>query len=56
MHAKTSLISLMALFSLASVSAFGADKAEVKGMITARTGETFIVQTVRRKRYRSPHR
>ena len=40
MHAKTSLISLMALFSLASVSAFGA---HVKGMINARTGETLTV-------------
>ena len=40
MHARTSLISLMALFSLASVSAFGAN---VKGMINMRTGETFTV-------------
>jgi hypothetical protein len=32
-----------ALFFLASVFAFGGDKAEVKGMITARTGETLIV-------------
>ena len=40
MHARTSLISLMALFSLASVSAFGAN---VKGMISSRTGETLTV-------------
>jgi outer membrane protein OmpA-like peptidoglycan-associated protein len=37
----------MALFFLASVSVFGAsgDKAEVKGMITARTGETLVVKS-----------
>jgi len=40
MHARNSLISLMALFSLASVSVFGA---HVKGMINSRTGETFTV-------------
>jgi len=40
MHARTSSISLMALFSLASVSVFGA---HVKGMINNRTGETFTV-------------
>jgi outer membrane protein OmpA-like peptidoglycan-associated protein len=40
MHAKTSLISVMALFSLASVCAFGA---HVKGMINGRTGETLTV-------------
>ncbi len=44
MHRQT-IVSLLALFFLASVSAFGGDKAEVKGMITARTGETLIVQT-----------
>ena len=37
------MICLVALLVLASVFAFGADKAEVKGMITARTGETLIV-------------
>ena len=37
MNRTMSLISLMALFSLASVSAFGAN---VKGMINSRTGET----------------
>ncbi len=40
MQARTSLISAMALFSLASVSAFGA---HVKGMINNRTGETLTV-------------
>ena len=45
MHRKTMLVSLMALFFLASVFAFGGDKAEVKGMITARTGETLIVKS-----------
>jgi len=45
MHRKTMLVSLMALFFLASVSAFAGDKAEVKGMITARTGETLIVKS-----------
>ena len=38
-------VSLMALFCLAAVSAFAGDKAEVKGMITARTGETLIVKS-----------
>jgi OmpA-OmpF porin, OOP family len=47
MHRKTIAVSLMALFFLASVSAFGAsgDKVEVKGMITSRTGETLIVKS-----------
>ena len=47
MHRKTIVVSLMALFFLASVSAFGAsgDKAKVKGMIISRTGETLIVKT-----------
>jgi OmpA-OmpF porin, OOP family len=47
MHGKTTVASLMALFFLASVSAFGAsgDKAEIKGMITTRTGETLIVKS-----------
>jgi len=35
----------MALFVVASVFAFGGDKTEVKGMITARTGETLIVKS-----------
>jgi outer membrane protein OmpA-like peptidoglycan-associated protein len=39
--------SLIALFFLASVTAFGAagDKAEANGMITSRTGETLLVKT-----------
>src|ERR1700757_605122 len=47
MQRKTIVVSLMALFFLASVSAFGAsgDKAKVKGMITSRTGETLIVKS-----------
>ncbi len=40
MHGRTSLISVMALFSLASASLFGA---HVKGMINNRTGETMTV-------------
>jgi OmpA-OmpF porin, OOP family len=43
MNKNTILVCLMAVFVLASVFAFGGDKAEVKGMITARTGETLIV-------------
>jgi OmpA-OmpF porin, OOP family len=39
-RAKKSLTNLMAIFSLASVSVFGA---HVKGMINSRTGETFTV-------------
>jgi len=48
MHRKTIVVSLMALFFLASVSALGANgaKAEVKGMIIARAGETFVLKTV----------
>lgn len=43
MHRRTIVVSVMALCFLASVSAFGGDK--VKGMITARTGETLIVRS-----------
>jgi OOP family OmpA-OmpF porin len=43
MHRKTIVASLITLFLLASVSAFGSDK--VKGMITTRTGETLIVKS-----------
>ena len=43
MNRKTTVVSLMALFFLASVFAFGGDK--VKGMIIARTGETLIVKS-----------
>jgi hypothetical protein len=42
MHSRTSLIGLMALFSVVSLTAFGAS---VKGMIMTRTGETLIVKT-----------
>jgi OOP family OmpA-OmpF porin len=45
MHQKVNLVSLMALFFLVSASAFGADKAEVKGIITTRTGEKLVVKT-----------
>jgi hypothetical protein len=47
MHRKSISESLIALFFLASVSAFGAggDNAEVKGMITSRTGETLLVKS-----------
>ena len=41
MRRKTSVASLIVLFLVASVGAFGADK--VKGMIISRTGETLIV-------------
>ena len=46
MNRKTIVVSLIALFLLASVSAFGAsgDKAGAKGMIIARAGETFVVK------------
>lgn len=43
MHQRMIVVSVMALFFLASVSAFGGDK--VKGMITSRTGETLIVRS-----------
>ena len=44
MHRNTIVVSLMALFFVASVAAFGADKTEVKGMIISRTGETLLVK------------
>jgi OmpA-OmpF porin, OOP family len=43
MHRTTIVLSLMAMFLLVSVSAFGGDK--VKGMITTRTGETLLVKS-----------
>jgi OOP family OmpA-OmpF porin len=51
MHRKKFVASLMALFLLASVSAFGAsgDQAKAKGMIISRTGETLIVKTAEGK-------
>ena len=42
MHRKSTLVTLIALFSLASVSAFGQ---EVKGMIKNRIGDTLVVAT-----------
>src|SRR5258705_11849383 len=46
MHRRMSLVSLMSLFVLACVLSLSASaKAEVKGMITTRTGETLIVKT-----------
>ena len=45
MHRNTIAVSLTALFFLASVFAFAGDKAKVKGMIIARTGETLIVKS-----------
>jgi OmpA-OmpF porin, OOP family len=45
MQRKPIVFNLMALFFLASLCAFAGDKAEVKGMITTRTGETLIVKT-----------
>jgi OmpA-OmpF porin, OOP family len=45
MHRTTIVASVTALFVLTSVFALGDDKAEVKGMITARTGETLIVKS-----------
>jgi OmpA-OmpF porin, OOP family len=45
MQRKMTVVSLMALLFLASVFAFGDDKAKVKGMINTRTGETLIVQS-----------
>ncbi len=44
MKRNTIAVSLMALFFLASASAFG-DKTEVKGMIISRTGETLILNS-----------
>ena len=45
MHRNNIVVSLIALFLLTSAFAFGGDKAEVKGMITNRTGETLIVKS-----------
>src|SRR5882762_8115267 len=46
MHRRVSVVSLMSLFVLACVLSLSASaKAEVKGMITTRTGETLIVKT-----------
>src|SRR3979411_2936840 len=45
MHRTTVVAILTALFLLTPAFAFGGDNAEVKGMITARTGETLIVKS-----------
>lgn len=45
MRRATSVVSVMALFFLASAFAFGGDKTEVKGMIITRTGETLVVKS-----------
>jgi OmpA-OmpF porin, OOP family len=45
MHRTTTIASLTGLFLLTSVCALAGDKTEVKGMITARTGETLIVKS-----------
>lgn len=45
MHRTTTIASLTAVFLLTSAFALAGDKAEVKGMITARTGETLIVKS-----------
>jgi OmpA-OmpF porin, OOP family len=45
MHRNTIVLSLMGMLFLASAFAFAGDKAEVKGMIIARTGETLIVKS-----------
>jgi len=47
MRRKMSVASLIALFLVASIGAFGAD--EVKGMIISRTGETLIVSNQNEK-------
>jgi OmpA-OmpF porin, OOP family len=49
MHRKTIVVTQIAMFFLASVSAFGADKTEVKGMIIARNGETLVVESANKK-------
>jgi outer membrane protein OmpA-like peptidoglycan-associated protein len=45
MQGKAIVASLVVLFFVASVNAFGDDKAEVKGMITSRAGDTLIVKS-----------
>jgi len=51
MHRKTIVVTQIAMFFLASVSAFaaGGDKTEVKGMIIARNGETLVVESANKK-------
>jgi OmpA-OmpF porin, OOP family len=45
MHKSTIAVSLMGLFLLGSVLAFGADSTRVQGMINNRTGDTLIVSS-----------
>lgn len=45
MQRKTLVLSLMALFFLVALPALAGDNAEVKGLITTRTGETLLVKT-----------
>ena len=45
MQRRTMVLSLMALFFLVALSAWAGDNAEVKGMITTRTGDTLQVKT-----------
>jgi len=45
MQGKAIVASLVVLFFVASVNAFGDDKTEVKGMITSRAGDTLIVKS-----------
>jgi OmpA-OmpF porin, OOP family len=45
MHRNTIVVSLIGMLFLASAFAFAGDKAEVNGMIIARTGETLIVKS-----------
>lgn len=55
---QTILVSLMAVFSIASAPAFGAtgDKAKAQGMIISRTGETLIVSDQGNECHCGPHR
>jgi len=45
MYQKTNLIGWGAMLCLLSVSTFSASAADVKGMITNRTGETLMVKS-----------
>ena len=45
MYRRIGIASLMAMFFLASVSAFGADKIKNKGVVTLRNGDTLTVKT-----------
>ncbi len=45
MQRNTIVVSMSALFLLASICAFGGDKTEVKGMIINRTGDTLTVKS-----------